>query len=192
MKKNLLLTIASLICTILCILITIVFLIGTCAFVYWHINPDYFADFILFPNRISPEKLFAYEIRQSWTIGKEKVVNHFTLNRIRGPFLYLLYLQSSAICMVLFLIPKEFLNIIESVRTVHSFRNRNVQSFRRIGKCIFIYFILTSFWIVIVPQGRFYGFYLNFTPLVLMLIAYILGEVFKEGNNLFEENKLTV
>ena len=192
MKKNLLLTIASLICTVLCILITIVFLIGTCALVYWHINPEYFADYSLITNKPAPDSFWGYEINESWTIGKEEVVNQFTVNKLRTPFLYLLYLQSSAICLVLFLIPKEFLLIIESVRTVHSFRNRNVQSFRRIGRCLFIYFILTSFVIVMVQQGRFYGFYLHLTPLVLMLIAYILGEVFKEGNNLLEEHKLTI
>ena len=30
------------------------------------------------------------------------------------------------------------------------------------------------------------------TPLVLMLVAYVLAEIFKEGNRLYEEEQLTV
>jgi hypothetical protein len=78
------------------------------------------------------------------------------------------------------------------VRVIQTFRKANVKSFRKIGKYFLLIFILTSFSIVIFEQGMFYGFSLSFTPLVLMFVAYILAEIFKEGNDLSEENQLTI
>lgn len=192
MKKNLLLSVATLICTMLCISVIIIFLASTAAFVYWHINPEFFADYSLIAVNPRPDNFFAYTVNTSWTIGNEEAVNQFTMNKIKAPFLYLLYFQSAAIGLIIFMIIKEFLNIIKSVKRIHSFRIRNIKSFRRIGKYLFIFFILSSFYIVIAEQGEFYGFYFHLTPLFLMLFVYILGEVFKEGNGLLEENQLTV
>lgn len=192
MKKNLLLTFATLICTILCISNIIIFLVSSAALVYWHLNPEYFSNYSLIPENPRPDNFFGYTVNRSWTIGNEKAVNQFTINKIKAPFLYLIYFQSTAINLIVFLIFKEFLNIIKSVKMIHSFRIKNITSFRKIGKYLFTFFILSSFYIVIAEQGEFYGFYIHVTPLVLMLIAYILGEVFKEGNGLLEENQLTV
>ena len=192
MKKNLLLTVATLICTILGISVIISFLASTAALVYWHINPEFFAEYSLIAVNPRPDNFFGYTVKTSWTIGNEEAVNQFTMNKIKAPFLYLLYLQTAAIGLVILMIIKELLNIIKSVKRIHSFRIRNIYSFRRIGKYLFVFLILSSFYIVIAEQGEFYGFYIHLTPLFLMVFAFILGEVFKEGNILLEENQLTV
>lgn len=195
MKKNVLLSVASAVCLFFCLLIAISFLISSAALIHWHINPEFYSNYSLIDSSLQSNpyrSTFSYVFQESWVIEGQKEINAFTLDNIKAPSLYMLYLQVSAISFLFILILREFLKIISSVRKIQSFRFNNIISFRKIGKYFFILFLLISFRIVIVEQGAFYGLYLYVTPLILMLIAYIFGEIFKEGNKLFEENQFTV
>lgn len=192
MKKNVLLSVASFICLFFCFFIAISFLFSSVVLIHWHINPDFYSLLDIRPPSDPTGSTFSYTMEESWTIEGQEATNPFTLNKVKTPSLYLIYLQISAISLMIFLIVKEFLNIINSVKRIQSFRIKNIISFRKIGKHLLILFVLFSFRIVFVEQGAFYGFYFYLTPLILMLLAYILGEIFKEGNELFEENQFTV
>lgn len=91
-----------------------------------------------------------------------------------------------------FLCIKEFQKVIESVKEIKTFQERNVSSFRRIGKYLLISFILVSYSSFTFQQGGTSSFYISFELLIIALLAYIMAEIFKEGNKLSEENKLTV
>lgn len=186
---------ASMVCLFFCLLIALTFLISSAALIHWHINPDFYSHYSLVDVGLQPNpygSTISYIIKESWVIEGQETVNAFTLDNIKAASLYLIYLQISAVGLLSFLIFREFWKIISSVRQIQSFRLNNIISFRKIGKYFFILFLLISFKIVIVEQGAFYGFYLYLTPLFLMLVAYILGEIFKEGNKLFEESQYTV
>ncbi|QCR23363.1 DUF2975 domain-containing protein [Pontibacter sp. SGAir0037] len=192
MKKNVILNIASIICLFFCAVAIISLFVTTLALIHWHFNPNFYADFLLVNDGPHPTNFLGYERKETWTTAETLEIKQFALNNISHIPLYLIYLQSTAIHLIVFFIMKEFLTIIKSVRLVQSFRTNNITSFRKIGKYLFLYFLLTSYYIVIATQGEFYGFYLHLTPLVLMLIAFIMAEIFKEGNIILEENQLTV
>ena len=82
--------------------------------------------------------------------------------------------------------------MIESVKELKTFQETNVLSFRKIGKYVLIIFIITCYSALTFQNGRISGFYFTPNLLILSLLAYIMAEIFKEGNNLEEENKLTV
>ena len=81
---------------------------------------------------------------------------------------------------------------MQSVKNLKTFQNNNVTSFRKIGKYIFYIFLITSFINIDLKKGGSSGINLNFELLIWMLLVYILAEVFKEGNNLQQENNLTI
>ena len=81
---------------------------------------------------------------------------------------------------------------MQSVKSFKTFQKNNVYSFRKIGKYIFIIFLLSSYIKVRFQQGGISGTHINFTPLLLGLVAFIMAEIFKEGNELEVENNLTI
>ena len=82
--------------------------------------------------------------------------------------------------------------IMESVRSLKTFQNLNVQSFRKIGTYCIAITILNL--ITYLDLGTFtqQSLYIETTPLIIGLFAFILAEIFKEGNHLMQENELTV
>ena len=181
MKKNQLLSFATLFLKLMCLITIIGVLASTVMLVHWHFNPDYYAKI----NMVGTEgSTFGYSVKTTWATDDHAYQETpFALNNIK---------PLSAISLILFLLYVEVIRIIDSVKIVQSFRKRNVSSFRKIGKLLFALSLLLSFKIVKADMGYYHGFFVHFTPLILMLTAFILSEIFKEGNALLEENKFTV
>ena len=191
MKKNLLLTIAAVISKLFCFISVLAFLILTVFLIHWHFNPDYYADFNLVKSELHPNS-FGFSKKITWNIQDQIDETPFALNKVKPLSFYFNSIQLSLLNLLIFLIFKEFLQVITSVKMVQTFRAINVESFRRIGKYLFIFFVLSAFAIINVQNGDFYGLSIKLTPLLLMILAFILAEIFKEGNNLAEENNLTI
>jgi len=94
--------------------------------------------------------------------------------------------------ILLHLCIKEYQNIIQSVKSFSTFKQKNILSFKRIGKYLLIYFIVTSYTEIHYNEGGTSTLDFNFTALLLMLTSFIMAEIFKEGSKLQQENDLTV
>ena len=116
----------------------------------------------------------------------------FAFSKLKLFSLYFNYIKISIILLFIFLYVKEFQNIIESVKEIRTFQEENVLSFKKIGKYLLIITILMSYSSYAFQGGVKNAFYVSSTPLILSLLAYVMSEIFKEGNKLLEENKLTV
>lgn len=130
--------------------------------------------------------------RSSWTTADRPNEDPFAFRNISSISLMLNYLQVVTLVFCGFHVLKTFLVVINSVKLSQSFKRDNTVAFRKMGKFLFIIFLLTSYKIILAERGQFYGFYLNITPLGLSLIAFVIAEIFKEGNKLSEENTLTI
>ena len=110
----------------------------------------------------------------------------------KNPSLYFTYFKFFGILSLTFLAISQFKNILNSVRFRKTFKKANVIAFRRIGiYCIALSIISgVSDW----DFGNYHvsGFHIDFDFLIIALLAFIFAEIFKEGNQLMEENKLTV
>tara|TARA_R100000655_G_C2909534_1_gene180321 strand:+ start:165 stop:620 length:456 start_codon:yes stop_codon:yes gene_type:complete len=110
----------------------------------------------------------------------------------KNPSLYFTYFKFIGIIGLTILAISQFQSILNSVRTRKTFKKANVSSFRRIGiYCIALSILLgVSDW----DFGNYHTSTLSidFTVLIIALLAFIFAEIFKEGNQLMEENKLTV
>jgi len=105
-------------------------------------------------------------------------------------FMWAKMLAQSILLLFIF---KNFLNVVDSVKAYDSFKKQNVRAFERIAFCFLIFWIISIF--SVLPSNgaaTVVSMRLTFTSLYLSAIAFIMAGIFKEGNKLQEENKLTV
>ncbi|MBD0823497.1 DUF2975 domain-containing protein [Aestuariibaculum marinum] len=189
MTKNVLLKMTIAICNILRGFLVFSFLGLTVVFIYLQIDKSYF-DKGTFNFETNSG---GYSLIYKW---KDKSVEDYSqiykLNKIKMTSLYRMYLKLTGILVVLFLCVKEFSKVIKSVKQVETFGLGNVKSFRRLGVFILIYAFLTSYYYIGFEQGGISKLSIPFVPLFLVLLSFVMAEIFKEGVLLKQENDLTI
>lgn len=107
--------------------------------------------------------------------------------------LYINYIRLTVIFLLSFFAISEFKKIIFSVKETKTFHYNNILSFRKIGKYLLFISLAMCFYSVSLDDGKSFTLIsIPFNTLTLALLVFIMAEIFKEGNNLSEENKLTV
>lgn len=189
MTRSTLLNIAITLCKVSKI-IFITLIIGlTVIFIHLQLDRSFYSSKKININTNSE----GYSYTTKWKANTDKDYNEiFTVDKIKTGSIYFMYLKHLGVLIVLFLCIREFQKIMQSVKGIKTFGENNVLSFRRIGGFVIGYAILTSYTSISFENGGFRGFSLSFTPLFLILFAFIMAEVFKEGVLLKEENDLTI
>lgn len=189
MNRSTLLNLAIITCKFSRLILILAFLSLTIFFIHIQIDNGFYEERDIEFNR--------YEF--FYSISKQEVVSSgsnnekaFTLDKITTASLYFNFLRYTLILGIIFMVFKEFQKIMESAQNIEAFRKENVASFRRIGKYIFGYFLLINIYYIGFEAGSLTGFNASFTPLLLVLLAYIMAELFKEGYLLKQENDLTI
>jgi hypothetical protein len=198
MKKNKLLNIAIGICKFLKLIYILSFVVITIIFIHIQIDKEAYNDLKI--NDTNPQTTFSVGINKSYSDKWENPYNEvYVLEKLTTTTIYLIYFKFTCIFALLFLSIKEFQNIIQSVKRLDTFRLNNILSFRKIGKYLILYFMLTLLYFTLsfkntlyFGQGGFSQTSISFTPLLFALISFILAEIFKEGNKLQQENELTI
>jgi len=193
MRKNKLLNIAIVVCKCVKVFYIFLFIGLTSLFIHSQISPESYEE-ITYDSKNFKFHFNYPDSTKNKNIDETKIENTdvFSFIEITKTSLFLNYLQFSAILIFIFLSVKEFQKIMESVKKLKTFQNNNVTSFRKIGKYIFIIFLLTSFTYTQFNETGNFSFQTEFAPLILMLISFIMAEIFKEGNLLQKENDLTI
>ncbi|WP_458628030.1 DUF2975 domain-containing protein [Winogradskyella sp. PC D3.3] len=194
MTKNTLLNIAIWVTRLLKIVLVIAAIGITSLFVYAQIDKDTFAneEIVLKANpsivRISNIYTTVWKLdtdadydQKPYTFGKLKTVS-----------LYINYFKVISVAVLLFLILRTFEKIMLSVKTLHTFSSRNAKLFRKIGIYIIVVTILISYTVLRFESGSQTLAHLSLTPVIYMLLAFVMAEIFKEGEHLRAENDLTI
>jgi len=197
MTKNRLLNIAVVICKTLKITYILAFIATTFIFIHIQTNNSQYADKILSFNSTTNKSTsvlpFHYTSTNKWKEGTSlKDEEVYTTTKITTFSLYIIYLKYVLILILIYFCANEFQSIVQTTKRYKPFLKNNVKSFRRIGKYLIIYYVLTSYSIIHYQEGGFSTLSLSLGPLILILISFIMAEIFKEGNILMEENELTV
>lgn len=112
-------------------------------------------------------------------------------------YFYFACIRSLTMVAILFKIIQLSIRIIQSISSLETFRFENVFSFRKMGQLFLIWFVvaipsiktLTEFGVTI---GVTMTASLDFKYALFALVCFVLAEIFKEGNKLMEETKLTI
>jgi hypothetical protein len=134
-----------------------------------------------------------YSYSMKWKSDTNADYNEiFTIEKLKTGSLYITYLKFLGVLVLMFFCIWEFQKVMQSVKDIKTFGKNNVQSFRRIGLLLIGYAILTSYTSFRFENGGFKGVSISFTVMFLILFAFIMAEIFKEGVLLKEENDLTI
>jgi Protein of unknown function (DUF2975) len=195
MTKNTLLNTAILITRLLKIILIIAAIGITSLFVYSQIDKDTFADEEIVlkanPSYLGVSTIIS-DVWKDDTEDAKYDSKPYTFGKLKTVSLYINYFKVIIVAVLMFLILRTFETIMLSVKTLHTFSSRNAKLFRKIGIYIIIITILISYTVLRFESGSQTIAHLSLTPVIYILLAFILAEIFKEGEYLREENDLTI
>lgn len=183
---------------LVCIIAKILFLVGiigyTVGFVYVQQRPD-IAERITFSpfdrNGLNMEiHASAEDAAFTKSISNKMMIDFKDVSTLS---LYLIYFQWTAILLLSFLCVRGIYKVLISIKNKDVFNKKNVRIFKRIGLYLLFIFLLSSYWSISTKSAATFD-KINpaFIPLFLMIGAFILSGVIKNGQTLQEENELTV
>ncbi|QYA24613.1 DUF2975 domain-containing protein [Gramella sp. MT6] len=208
MNKNLLLNIANSICYFLKALIALGLILITLFLIHIQFNRSAYEnwDFEFKQDRLAISSNSDKNLEYSLGRNSSFITYHLdsnikmkdfkpvgkSLSNWKNGSLYFSYLKYMLVFLLFYLIIHQFGEIIRSVKKLSTFHQTNVIAFKKIGKYCLLIFLLSIFnyWKIGDFSRASISIYL--TPLLFALFAFILSEIFKEGNNLKNENELTV
>ena len=183
MTKNRLLNLVIFLCRFYKMLCVVLFLAMTTLLIHIQVDPDSYNSLDFHVN-IAEDPGLGITSKHKWQLDGQVAPEDykvFRLEKLTTGSLYIVFIKYTAILVLVFLCVKEFQRVAESVKNIQTFKEGNVQSF-----------LLYSFSFFNFEQGRLSIVSISFLPLVLMLLAFVMAEIFKEGNQLSEDNDLTI
>ena len=112
--------------------------------------------------------------------------------KLDGWFLIWTFFKMSSTILCSLLIVTQILKIIRSIKSLETFKQNNINAFRKIAMIFLVIFGLNIFDVTQSSEQLQMTFQLSLEHLLAAAACYILSEVFKEGNKLMEDNQLTI
>lgn len=195
MTKSKLLNIGIVMCKFTKVIFVLLFLLLAGVFVHYQINPTSYKNVDINLEKASSGSILGLTTRYYNTAAGKKLPTDaeiYTFDKLEFSSLCFNFIKYAAILFFSFMCIRAFQNVIESVKEIKTFQKRNISSFRNIGKYFLIISALSSYYSYTFVEGGIRGIYISYMYITLALVAYIMAEVFSEGNRLSEENELTV
>ena len=189
------LNIAILVSRFLKALIIITTLVFSILFVYVQFDKKTFADKeVILSANPSIMRVSFIESTVWKEEGKETDydMKPYTFGKLKTISLVLNFFKLLIIAVLLFFILRSFETIMLSVKTLKTFSAKNTKRFRQIAISIVIIAILTSYNVLHFDNGEQKLTHISMTPVIYIILAFIMAEIFKEGEILREENDLTI
>lgn len=111
---------------------------------------------------------------------------------LSGWAIYFLLIRSMIIIGIWLYIFRLIQSVLGSVKDLSTFQVENIRTFRMMGISFLIMFLLDLFSLTPGPSDLTLTFSLSLTNLALAAAAFLLGEVFREGHELYEQNRLMI
>lgn len=165
-------------------------LAATAFFVHLLSNPANYREWSVIP--LLKSTLFSYRVVERWNGSGASDVSLFLFSNISKTSICINYLQFLLQVVLFFVVLGEFSKVIRSVMNIETFHMKNVTSFRKISKYLLAICLLSSITIIDFKDASLREFSPSFSLLCYSIIAYIFSMVFYQGNQLYEEEKLTV
>ncbi|MBB6610963.1 DUF2975 domain-containing protein [Pontibacter sp. Tf4] len=198
MKKNRLLNSALFISNVLKYIFILLIAAMTFVLIHWHFSPSTYKNIAIVIDKTGDTSYIwannAYLVAPDATNPKINSNNKewIQLTQINQQSLYTHYVQTAGYFILLILIINQITNIIGSVKILETFRRDNCSAFRKIGFYCLAIALLTFFKWYEIESNYFMSVSLKPIPLSFALGAFILAEIFKEGNKLYEAEQLTI
>ena len=138
-------------------------------------------DWVLFnPNNLS------------FSIKTGEIGNHLLLDQIPSGVLVFMLGKATVTLVILSMMIRLVINVLKSLRSFDTFKSENVRTLRKMGNLFILWFLVAIPGVTYIDESLVIS--VSVLPSILLgtLICYLLSEIFKEGNRLMEDNKLTI
>ena len=189
MNRNSLLNIANFFCQLFKFSIAVSIIIITTVFIHFQFDRGSYNEWKL--EKPTYDSMIHIET-ESYVGQKPIREEKLKLSDWNTESLYFNYLKFTAILILLYLSINQFRTVLKSVRKLETFHQTNVTAFKKIGNYCLLIGGLSVFNYWKFSNHAISSFSIPFIILFVALISFILAEIFKEGNNLVEENQLTI
>ncbi|NEM98139.1 DUF2975 domain-containing protein [Pontibacter burrus] len=194
MEKNRLLAIALITGNITKAFFVLLIAVMTVVLIHWHVSPETYNDVVITIDS-SNEVRYVFKHNDNPASPEASISIADTgavLSQISNASFYFHFFQTVGHFIILILILNQVTRIIRSVKVLETFRGANSQAFRKIGiYCVAMAFLGCIKWFEVGTHTRM-SFSLGATPLAFALGAFIMSEILKEGNKLYEAEQLTI
>jgi len=200
MKRNKLLYLTLLLSRAIRVILMAGLVLLVIVFIHWHLNPDHYKSVQLtvdngsisfFEGKTEAAKPVPSLTNDPFLPGGVSGKRAF-LNDLKPFSIYFTFFQLVLSLILSYYIFREVITILKSVQVFQPFIAANISSFQRIGYLCLSILALNSFHFLHTNQTSFISFSINYSLLIVVLITFILAEIFKEGQNLYEQDKLTI
>ncbi len=189
MKRNKIISSAKVLSRIVKWLCYLFFGLFTVVVIHWHIAPDTYYQLEVTDGFKAGYGVNAFQWHPSSTItGKPSL----QLSELPTAMIYWLYLRAVIFFAITLLIIREIDYILKSVASLKTFYDQNEEHFRKIARWALIGFILSCFNFSYLDTGFQLDFKLVFPPLLLSIGSLVLAEIFSEGKELSEDQRMIV
>jgi hypothetical protein len=192
MKRNRLLRVALALGKASRILILFGIAVVIFLFIHWKLDPDFYrtVQFTIHDGGITfTERISAGEAGHLPGSHREK---WFYLNSLTPLSVTYTFVQILLSLVLGYLMVQSMIRILKSTQALQPFHEANINAFRKLGYFCLALLVLNSFRFLATDQASSIRFHINFTLLVFMLASFILAEIFREGQKLYEQEKLTI
>lgn len=204
MKRNQLLFWATAISKLAEIILYVALVISVIVFIHWHLNKEYYnsVEIILKDGRINVSEGksitgFTKSNRENINPNAEYERTHqgekrYYFSDLNSTSFYFSYLQLILSIILGILMIKEIRKVLKTVKELKTFNDTNIGSFQRLGYYCLAFAAINCVHILATHETRSISFNPSFTMLSFMISAFILAEIFKEGQKLSEIDQLTI
>jgi hypothetical protein len=189
MNKNSLLNIANFFCNFFKLLIGILIITITIGFIHFQFDSNYYNEWSM--EKPENDSVIRFE-KESFVAHKPTDSQNLRLTDWKTSSLYFNYFKFISILIFIYLSINQFKKVLKSVSKLETFQRTNVRAFRKIGYYCLLIAGLSFFSYLEFNYYSKNSISIPLNILLIALLAFILAEIFKEGNNLMEENQLTV
>lgn len=190
MEKNKILRTAQGLCQFLQGLLIFFALLFTVVLIHWHFSPEIYQRIEVSGELEAGAGGYGFRILTG--NGNFSGPGNVLLSELAVGMLYWMYLRIILFTGLTFLMVRSVRDILSSIQSLETFRNDNVVAFRKIGRYAWWIFVLSSFNFRILEGNSDLLLTLALGPLLIAVFAYVMAEVFREGNRLMEDNHLTI
>ncbi len=200
MKRNPLLYLALLFSKAIRVVLFLGLVLLVIIFIHWHLNPGYYksvqvavdnGSIFFFEGKTETAKPVPHLPNNSYLPGGVSGKRVY-LNDLNPFSFYFTFFQLFLSILLSYFIMQEVIRLLKSVQESQPFNAANIRSFRRLGYLCLSITVLNSLHFLYTNQTSFVSFSINYTLLIFMLITFILAEIFREGQKLYEQEKLTI
>lgn len=189
MNKNFLLSIVNFFCNFFKLLIGILIIAITIAFIHLQFDSEFYNEWSI----AKPENDSVIRFEREAFLGQNaQDFEKLQVTEWKTVSLYFTYFKFITTLILLFLAIHQFGKVLQSVQRLKTFKAINVHAFRKIGYYCLGIAALSFFNYWDFENYTKSSISVSLDVILIALIAFILAEIFKEGNTLMEENQLTV